>query len=111
MDALLSALVSKLPELGIAGLALVLLFTSWRNATSDRGDYRDALRAAQDRHAAELERINREHDAELAEIRATKADLRKRIEDLNAAVDLEREARRAAEDRASEAVRRSGGGP
>lgn len=122
MDALLSALVTKLPELGIAGLALMLLLTSWRNATTDRGDYRDALRAAEERHAAEIERlnrahaaeierINREHDAEIAEIRATKADLRKRIDDLNVALDLEREARRSAEDRIPRAVRRRGESP
>lgn len=108
MDALLSALVSKLPELGIAGVALMLLLTSWRNSTADRGDYREALRAAEERHAAEIDRINREHDAEIAEIRDTKADLRKRIEDLNAALDLEREARRMAEDRASRVTRRRG---
>lgn len=106
MDAVLSALVSKLPELGIAGVALMLLLTSWRNNATDRGDYRAALRDAEERHAAEIERINREHDAEIAEIRATKADLRKRIEDLNAALDLERETRRAAEERLSRARRR-----
>ncbi len=108
MDALLSALVTKLPELGIAGLALMLLLTSWRNAATDRGDYRESLRAAEERHAAEIARINREHDAEIAEIRATKAELRKRIDDLNAALDLEREARRSAEDRLSRATRRRG---
>lgn len=108
MDALFSALVTKLPELGIAGVALMLLLTSWRNAASDRGDYRAALRAAEDRHAAEITRINREHDEEIAEIRATKADLRKRIDDLNAALDLEREARRSAEDRAPRAPHRRG---
>lgn len=108
MDALLSALVSKLPELGIAGLALMLLLTSWRNSTTDRGDYRDALRAAEDRHAAEIARINREHDAEIAEIRATKAELRQRIVELNAALDRELELRRAAEDRASRVTRRRG---
>lgn len=110
MDAVLSALVTKLPELGIAGLALWLLLAAWRNAASDRADYRDALKAAEDRHAAELARVNREHDEELAEVHKTKDALRRRIEDLNASVDLEREARRKAEDRASEALRRLGGG-
>lgn len=111
MDALLSALVSKLPELGIAGLALMLLLTSWRNATTDRGDYRAALRAAEDRHAAEIARINREHDAEIAEITAAKAELRQRIAELNAAVESERAARWAAEDRAARATRRRGDAP
>lgn len=108
MDVLLSALVTKLPELGIAGLALCLFLVASRNATADRADYRDALKAAEDRHAAELARVNREHDEELAEIHKTKDLLRKRIDDLNAAVDREREARRKAEDAAARASRRSG---
>lgn len=111
MDAILSALLAKLPELGIAGLALVLLFAAWRNATSDRGDYRDALKAAEERHAAEIARVNREHDAEVLELRDGGASLRKRIEELNTDVDIEREARRKAEDEAAEARRRSGGAP
>lgn len=106
MDAILSALVTKLPELGIAGLALWLLLAAWRNAATDRGDYRDALRAAEDRHAVELARVNREHDEEIAELHKTKDGLRRRIEDLNATVDLERETRRKAEDKAAEALRR-----
>lgn len=111
MDAILSALLTKLPELGIAGLALWLLLAAWRNATSDRGDYRDALKAGEERHATELARVNREHDAEILELHQIKDVLRKRIEDLNASVDLEREARRKAEDAASEIQRRSGGMP
>lgn len=86
----------------------MLLLTSWRNAATDRGDYRAALRAAEERHAAEITRINREHDEEIAEIRATKSELRQRIETLNAALDVEREARRTAEDRLSKALRRRG---
>lgn len=110
MDALFSALVTKLPEMGLSGLALWLLFAAWRNASSDRRDYRDSLKAAEERHAAEMERVNREHDAEIAEMLQTKARLRTQIEELNATVDLEREARRAAEDKAFKA-RRSGGAP
>lgn len=120
MDAVLSAVVTKLPELGIAGIALVLLFAAWRNAAADRADYRDALKAAEERHSAELIRVNREHDAEAAELRASLATLRgdsdaritaltKRLDDLNAALDLEIEARRKAQDEAAEALRRSGG--
>lgn len=111
MDALLSALVAKLPELGIAGLALMLLLTSWRNATADRGDYRTALRAAEDRHAAEIARINREHDAEVAELNAAKAELRLRLAEVNTALDREIEARRAAEGRAAKVTRRRGDAP
>lgn len=110
MDAVLSAIVTKLPELGLSGLALVLLLGAWRNASSDRRDYRDSLKAAEERHATELTRVNREHDAEIAEMQQTKTRLRQQIEELNATVDLEREARRVAEEKAFKA-RRSGGGP
>lgn len=111
MDAVLSAFITKLPELGLAGLALLLLLATWRKADADRADYRTALKEAEERHAAELTRVNRAHDEELAEVYRTKEALRQRIDDLNTMVDLEREARRQAEDRAAEARRRRGGGP
>lgn len=105
MDAVLSALASKLPEMGLSGLALVLLLAAWRNATSDRRDYRDSLKAAEERHTAELNRVNREHDAEMAEAAQIRARMRQQIEELHTTVDLEREARRNAEDKAFEARR------
>lgn len=107
---MLSAIGTKFPELGLSGLVLLLLLAAWRNGASDRKDYRDALKAMEERHTAELTRVNREHDAEMAEVLETKSRLRNQIEELNATVDLEREARRAAEDKAFEA-RRAGGAP
>ena len=100
MDAILSALLAKLPELGIAGFAVFLLIAAWRNAASDRGDYRAGLKAADERH-----------DAELVELRADRSALRQQVDDLNVTVDLEREARRKAEDEAAETRRRTGGAP
>jgi hypothetical protein len=57
-----------------------------------------------------LARVNREHDVELAQMQQTKDRLRKQIEELQTLVDLEREARRAAEEKEFKA-RRSGGAP
>jgi hypothetical protein len=105
LDAVLSALVTKLPELGLSGLALWLLLAAWRNATSDRRDYRDSLKSAEERHSAELARVNREHDAEVEQLNRANAALRRQVEELHTTVDLEREARRNAEDKASEARR------
>lgn len=73
MDAVLVALGQKIPELGVTGaLVFVLVLLLRREA------------ATEERHAAELKRVNAAHDAELEELRTD--------------VDRERAARRRAED-------------
>lgn len=73
MDAVLLALGQKIPELGVTGaLVFVLVLLLRREA------------ATEERHAAELKRINAAHDAELEELRTD--------------VERERAARRRAED-------------
>lgn len=106
MDAILPALFSALPQLTGGGLAVAILVIVLRSSSSDRVDYRAELAAAAGRHADEVKRINADHDAELAELKADVRDLRKQVDDLNAALDLEREQRRRAEDMAAEALRR-----
>lgn len=106
MDALLPALGSALPQLGGAGLALFILILVMRSAATDRADYRTELKAAAERHTEEIKRINADHDAELAEVKSDVKELRKEVDDLNSALDLERELRRKAEDMAAEALRR-----
>lgn len=108
MDVILPGLVSAAPQLGVAGVLLVILTVVIRTSTQDRVDYRTDLAASLERHAAEVKRINVDHDAELAELRSDIRDLRRNLDDLNAALDLEREARRRAEDMAAEALRRGG---
>lgn len=95
MDTFLPALISALPQLGGAGVILVVLVLLLRSSATDRADYR-----------AELKRLNGDHDAELAELRGDIKELRKQVDDLHAALDLERQARRRAEDMAAEALRR-----
>lgn len=60
---------------------------------------------AERRTRLELERVNRDHDAELAELRAERAELRERNTALNVALDDERSQRRRAEDAAAQAKR------
>ncbi|GAA1970142.1 hypothetical protein [Amycolatopsis minnesotensis] len=59
------------------------------------------------RYTAELSRLNRAHDEEIAELKADLAELRDAVDQLHARVDEERELRRAAEDRAAAAKRRA----
>jgi TolA-binding protein len=105
VDGLVSALTANAGQLGVGAVVLYLLIYVMRHASSDRGDYRTALEAAEKRHATEIERINKEHDKEIADLRKDLADLRKQVDDLNTALDLEREQRRKAEDLAADARR------
>lgn len=109
MDAAITAVMQSAPQLGGAGALLALLVYVMRHASSDRGDYRAALDAAETRHAAELTRIAEAHDAELRELRDDIAVLRKQIDELHLALDVERSERRRAEDQAAELARRAGG--
>ena len=109
MDAILPALISALPQLGGAGVILVVLVLLLRSSGTDRADYRAELAAAAGRHADEVKRINADHDAELAEVKAEVKELRKKLRDLELDLDVEREARRKAEDMAAEALRRRPG--
>lgn len=95
MDAVLTAITQSAPQLGISGVLITVMVLLVRWAAG-----------AESRHSAELDRITKAHDAELAEKASEITGLRKQIEDLHAAVDLEREQRRQAEDAAAQAARR-----
>jgi Skp family chaperone for outer membrane proteins len=95
VDAVLTAITQSAPQLGISGVLITVIVLLVRREAG-----------AETRHSAELDRITKAHDAELAELRGEMKGLRKQIEDLNTALDLEREQRRTAEDAAAEAARR-----
>jgi hypothetical protein len=76
LDAVLVALGQKIPELGVTGALVFILVLLLRRESS-----------TEERHAAELSRINAFHDAELKELQVD--------------IDRERTARRAAEDEAA----------
>lgn len=100
-----TALLGAAPELGLVSLVVFLLILFIRAASSERVDYRAALKEANERHTAELTRLNNDHNAELAELHEDIKNLRVEVDKLNRAVDVERQARREAEDVAAAAVR------
>jgi len=106
---------SVAPQL-IGGVSLIgvmlwmarLLFITQRQATTANAHY-----------TAEIERLNKDHDAELLELRTSRSEdietlkrqvaaLQASMAELHAKYDAERELRRAAEDRAAVAERRAG---
>lgn len=97
MDAL--DLGGSIPTIGGATILLVIIGVVTR-----------LWLGAEGRHLAELTRVNKAHDEELAELKADIAELRKRVDELTTQVDTERTARRRAEDEAAQA-RRQGGEP
>lgn len=96
MDAVLTAVMQSLPQVGVAsGLVVVMVLLLRRESSTE------------ERHAAELKRINEAHDAELSEMRADIKDLRDSLDGVNRALDEERARRRQIEDEL--AVARRGG--
>jgi Skp family chaperone for outer membrane proteins len=100
VDAIVTALIGSAPQLGIAGILLALLGLLMRRETQLHAEYRMRVAELTKNYANELARINRDHDAELGELRADIAGLRAALDDLNTKLDAERERRRAAEDSA-----------
>lgn len=87
MDAVLTAVMQSLPQVGVAsGLVVVMVLLLRRESSTE------------ERHAAELKRINEAHDAELSEMRADIKDLRESLDGVNRALDEERGRRRRIED-------------
>lgn len=90
-------LTAVAPQAGLGGILLALLVVALRNASTERGDYRAALTATNERHAAEL-----------AEVHARLDRSEQRAAELVAELDEERRKRWHAEDVAAQQVRREG---
>lgn len=96
MDAVLTAVLQSLPQLGVAsGLVVVVVLLLRRESSTE------------ERHAAELRRIGEAHDAELVEMRGDIKELREAQDRLHRDLDEERTRRRQIEDEL--AVARRGG--
>lgn len=100
MDGVITSLVGAAPQLGVAGILLVLLGIVIRWGSQERTDNRAQVGDLATRHAVELARINADHDAELGELRKEIAGLRAQLDEVNRKLDAERDRRRAAEDSA-----------
>lgn len=97
MDGVFTAIMQSAPQMGLGGVAVWFVVLLMRREAS-----------AEERHQAELTRITKAHDEELAELRADITELRRQVDDVHTALDLEREARRAAEDKLAAALRQQG---
>lgn len=97
MDAVLTAVLQSSGPLagGVSAVAIIVLLLRRESATEER-------------HTAELTRLRAAHDDELGELRADIKALRKQVDDLQTTIDLERDQRRAAEDKLAEWMRRRG---
>lgn len=104
-------LISLAPQLGAAGLILLVFVVVSRYFLTDRGRLQDELDKAMARSDKEMARMAAAHDAEIAELRAEIKELRAALAGVNAALDVERAARRAAEDTSAKAARRAEGRP
>lgn len=88
--------LSQLPSLGVAGALVIVIGYLLAANRTDRAQYR-----------ASLAEVVAQHAADRASDRAELAALRLRVENLETEVDLERDERRRAQDRAADADRRA----
>lgn len=94
MDAVLTAVTQSLPQLGIGGIVVWVLLLLLRRESS-----------TEERHSAEIARINKAHDEELAELREDVKQLRSQVDQGHADLDAERKLRRQVEDELAQARR------
>lgn len=90
MDGVLSAIAGALPQLGLGGIVTFVCGLLVKLLLDERGSRRAEVEGLMQRHASELSAVSERLEA-----------ARRRIEELETAVDLEREARRRAEDEAA----------
>ena len=116
MDAVLTSLGGSLPQLGVGGVLTFVVGLLVKLLVDERARHTTELDAQSARHAAELEAKGRrladenareaaQHVADMSDLRGELRDARKRIDELELIVDLERSARREAEDVAARALR------
>lgn len=90
MDPLLTAIVQASPSLGVGGLLFTFIVILIRRESRVDASHASALDQQARLHVAELERLNRDHDAEVAELNAKIRDLRRDLDDLDHRLSVER---------------------
>lgn len=105
--------INALGQLGPIGIALIILLIMWvLNRQTTRG-YREEIARINKDHDAELEELRINRAREMKELREEIAELKKEIRDLRAETEAERNIRREAEERAHRIAMDKfyGGGP
>lgn len=90
----MEGLIGALGQLGPIGLALIILVIMWALNRQSSKTYREQL----DAYKTEITRLNEDHDEELAELKNEIRSLRDEIRGLRSEMEVERQARRAAEE-------------
>lgn len=90
----MEGLIGALGQLGPIGLALIILVIMWFLNRQSTATYREQLEA----YKAEIARINGAHDEELAELKTEISSLRKELREHREEMEMERLARREAEE-------------
>jgi chromosome segregation ATPase len=112
----LAPLLAATPSTAITAYLAWMVHRLMGNASTDRGDYRADMDAAEARHsgelqrlrdayAAEIDRLRASYEADLAAVRASLAEMRTQLTEMTVQLDAERRARWHAEDVAAEARR------
>lgn len=92
--------INALGQLGPIGIALIILLIMWvLNRQTTRG-YREEIARINKDHDAELEELRVNRARELKELREEIAGLKEEIRNLRVEMEAERTARRLAEERA-----------
>lgn len=82
MDALLVAVVQAAPSAGVLGVLVSMIVILIRREARVETTHSTALDQRARLHTMELERLNRDHDAELLELQERIRELRRELDDL-----------------------------
>jgi hypothetical protein len=90
---LTTAIVQASPSLGVAGVLVTIIALLIRRETRVDASHASALDRQVRLHATEIERLNRDHDAELIELNTRIRELRRDLDELDRQLSAERAAR------------------
>ena len=90
MDALVTAVLQSAPSWGVGGLLITFIVVLIRREARVDENHVTTLNQQAQLHATELERVNRTHDAEIAELNQKIKQLRVDVNDLDEQLSAER---------------------
>lgn len=89
------------PSGGVLIVLVWLIIHLVRQASGDRGDYQEQLRALREQHASEIQGLTSRHDSQMKDLRDQITTLRSEVKELRGQIEQERRARWEAEDAAA----------